>query len=179
MQERLFFRKYSHLAVGTVLVGLLGLIVFNAFAKPQWKCKLQPAELQNSVIFARHQAAYYEENGAFAKDFDRLEMGTLTGTQQTETKYHHYQIHILDRETVVFTAQPKDSRYKTMVAYDVIGSQFNSSGRHPGIYMVICRSDRSGVPIPKDFRFIKTKTICPTGFTSLHGRDFKKIKSRT
>jgi Type IV pilin-like G and H, putative len=180
----LFFRKYSNRAVGTVLAGILGLIVFNAFDPSQRQCKLQPEELQNSVVFLRSQAAYYRGNEEFAKDFDRLEMGLLTGTKQAETKYYHYQIDSLkrdmhhqdDRKTVILTAQPKDARLKTAIAYAVIPDRIaldSSDLKQSSVYMVVCHSDRAGVALPRDFSFIGTKIICPSGYTS------NEVQSRT
>ncbi len=137
MLWRLFFSVYNRAfesVFSKVLTGLVGLIFLALFIPvlipPQMKCSRESRreELQNSVIFLRMQAAYYQENGEFAKDFDRLGMVTLTGTQPAETKYHHYHIYSLkrdvrrqrDRETVILTAQPKDAKWKTAIAYAVI-----------------------------------------------------------
>ncbi len=141
------------------------------------RCK-QPEELQNSALFVRSQAYYYEENGEFAKDFARLALGTITGKQQTKTKYYHYRMFSPDPNKVILTAQPKDTRGKTAIAYDVVTS--DSSTNRSGVYRVVCRSDRSNEPIPTDFRFIGTKTICPTGYTSLDrdGGSFRALKPR-
>jgi hypothetical protein len=56
-----------------------------------------------------------------------------------------------------------------------------SSKKQSSVLMVICHSDRPKEPIPTDFRFIGTKTICPTGYTSLNreeGSFFRAFKPR-
>lgn len=97
MLARIFCRSYGRsfdVVVGTVSIGLFGVIIFNAFtAYQQGRCNRQPENLENSLLFVRSQAAYYEENGEFAKDFERLALVTLSGKQQTETKNSYYRIY--------------------------------------------------------------------------------------
>ncbi len=174
MLGRLFFSVY-HRAFGnifsTVITGLVGLIflalLIPVLMPPPKKCsrEIRREERQNAALFLRSQAAYYEENGEFAKDFERLALGTLAGKQQTETKNSYYRIFSLDPHRVILTAQSKDTSLKTIVAYDVV--TLDSSKKQSSVLMVICHSDRPKEPIPTDFRFIGTKTICPTGYTSL------------
>lgn len=187
MLERLFFSVY-HRAFGSVfssvITGLVGLIFLALFIPvlmpPPMKCsrEIRREERQNAALFLRSQAAYYEENGEFAKDFDRLALGTLAGKEQTETKSYSYRMFSLDPHKVILTAQPKDTRWKTAIAYDVV--TLDSTKKRSGIYMVVCISDRSNEPIPTDFRFIGTNTICPKGYASLdrEGGSIRAFKPR-
>jgi hypothetical protein len=102
MLGRLFFGVY-HQAFGSVfssvITGLVGLIFLALFIPvlmpPPMKCsrEIRREERQNAALFLRSQAAYYEENGEFAKDFERLALVTLSGKQQTETKNSYYRIY--------------------------------------------------------------------------------------
>jgi Type IV pilin-like G and H, putative len=127
--------------------------------------------------FLRSQAYYYRENGKFAQDFDALELGIFrrSWAKQGETEGYHYRMYNLDRG-VILISQPKVPGLKSVIAYDVVGSPQErmavDSRNQPEIYMVICQSDspqqfRAGESIPQDFRFIGTKAICPSGYTSL------------
>ncbi len=189
MLGRLFFRVY-HRAFGsifsTAISGLVGLIFLAlcipVLMPPQMKCsrEIRREEKQNSVLFVRSQAAYYRENGEFARDLDRLALGTITGKQQTETKYYSYRMFSPDPDKVILTAQPKDPGLKTAIAYDIVTS--DSSKNRSSVLMVVCISERPNEPIPTDFRFVGTKTICPTGYTSLDregGSFFRAFKPRT
>jgi Type IV pilin-like G and H, putative len=162
------FKAYIRIidiVLGTLVFGILGILAVPAFMPIPVKCKLQPENVQNAALFIRSQANYYEENGAFARDFDRLELGTLAGKQQTETKAYRYRISSLDRRNVILTAQPKYTGLKTTIAYVLV--TLDSSKKRSGMHRVGCSSNRLNEPIPTDFRFIGTKTICPTGYTSI------------
>jgi Tfp pilus assembly protein PilE len=158
------------IVLGTLVVGIFGLIISTTFTPPQVKCSREGRreDMQNSARFVRSQANYYEENGEFAKDFDRLTLGTITGKQQTETKAYRYRISSFDRGNVILTAQPKYTQLKTTIAYVLV--TLDSSKKQSGMHRVGCSSDRPNEPIPTDFRFIGTKTICPTGYTSMTTR---------
>jgi Tfp pilus assembly protein PilE len=168
------------IVLGTLVVGILGVLAFPAFMPTPIKCRLQPENVQNAALFIRSQANYYEENGEFARDFDRLALGTIAGKQQTETTAYRYRISSLDRGNVILTAQPKYTQLKTSIAYVLV--TLDSGKKRSGImYRVVCSSDRPNEPIPTDFRFIGTKTICPTGYTSInrelqpnHGKRFER-----
>jgi hypothetical protein len=186
MLGHLFFRVY-HRAFGSVfstaIAGLVGLIFLAlcipVLMPPQMKCsrEIRREEKQNSALFVRSQAAHYRENGAFAKDLDRLALGTITGKQQTETKYYSYRMFSPDPHKVILTAQPKDPGLKAAIAYDAVTS--DGSKNRSSVLMVVCISNRPNEPIPTDFRSIGTKTICPTGYTSLdrdRGSFFRAFK---
>jgi Type IV pilin-like G and H, putative len=173
MLERLFF--------GSTAAGLVGLIFLAlcipVLMPPQMKCsrEVRREERQNAALFLRSQAAYYRENGKFAKDLDRLALGTITGKQQTETKYYSYRMFSTDPHKVILTAQPKDPGLKAAIAYNAV--TLDSSTNRSSVLMFVCSSDRSNELIPTDFRFIGTKTICPTGYTSLNrDRGFRAFK---
>jgi Tfp pilus assembly protein PilE len=167
------------IVLGTLVVGILGILTVPAFMPIPVKGSREKRreDMQNSGRFLREQDSYYEENGEFAKDFDQLEFGiigdqqqtgtegTITGNQQTETKAYRYRISSLDRRNVILTAQPKHTGLKTTIAYVLV--TLDSSKKRSGMHRVVCRSERPNEPIPTDFRFIGTKIICPTGYTSI------------
>jgi type II secretory pathway pseudopilin PulG len=167
------------IVLGTLIVGILGVLAFPVFMPSPIKCRLQPENVQNAALFIRSQANYYEENGEFARDFDRLALGTIAGKQQTETTAYRYRISSLDRGNVILTAQPKYTQLKTSIAYILV--TLDSDKKRSGMYRVVCSSDRPNEPIPTDFRFIGTKTICPTGYTSMNrdGGRLREFNPRT
>jgi hypothetical protein len=186
MLARIFCKSYGRgfdIVAGTVVIGLLGLICFTAFMPNPLKCSRENRreDLQNSALFMRFQADYYRKNGKFAKDFDRLAagdiFGTVTSKQQAATKYYYYRMYNLDRDAVVLTSQARVAGLKSVITYDVIRDRMavTSGKKQLEINMVICQSDLANPPIPSDFRFVGTKTICPTGYTSktssIYGRN--------
>jgi type IV pilus assembly protein PilA len=128
------------LLVVIIIIGILAAIALPNFLNQGAKAKQTEAK-QNIGMTNRVQTVYRSENAGFASSFDKLAMGTLSGsdTVASTTNYSYDLAGTLDSSTLIATA--KDTALK---AYSGGNSRYTNIESKSVIAAVVCEAISPG-----------------------------------
>ena len=152
------------LLVVIIIIGILAAIALPNFLNQSAKAKQTEAK-QNVSVSNRYQTIYRSENSAFADTFDKLAIGTLSGsTGSASTTAYSYSLSAsIDNTSLIATS--RDTALKSYVGGNNIYQ--NTSSKNV-ITSVLCEATTSGLTVLNAPTFGTSIALtCPSSSISL------------
>ncbi len=143
-----------------IIIGILAAIALPNFLNQGAKAKQTEAK-QNIAMVNRVQNLYRVENSSFADTFDKLAVGSITGsTTIASTSNYSYTLNSTSSENTTLIATAKDTALK---AYSGGSNRYTNSDSKSVITSVICESLTPGTitAVEPTTGSISSGPVCP------------------
>jgi type IV pilus assembly protein PilA len=154
------------LLVVIIIIGILAAIALPNFLNQSAKAKQTEAK-QNIAVINRIQTLYRVENSSFADSFDKLAIGSISGTTGTATTGNYDYTLSATNENATLLATARDASLK---AYSGANNRYINNESKSVIVSVLCEAITPGLTAASlpDVSSLSSGPTCPaSGYNTL------------